>query len=108
MNQLSKVLPGVKIVTFDILAKPTCVPTIQGDYILFDWETFIEIHGAPIAVTLMPPCGPRSRQHPISTHYDAQHNPVSIDAVRADNLVDKSLHDVSVIKKRNPKVQCAM
>ena len=108
MNQLSKVLPGVKIVTFDILAKPTCLPTIQGDYLLFDWEAFIKIHGAPIAVIMMPPCGPRSRQHPIGTHYDAQHNPVSIDAVRADNLVDKSLYDISVIKKHNPQVQWGM
>ena len=108
MNQLSKVLPGVMIVTFDILAKPTCLPTIQGDYVLFDWEAFIKIHGAPIALVLMPPCGPRSRQHPIGKHYDAQHNPVSIDAVRADNLVDKSLHDVKVVKKHNTRVQWVM
>ena len=105
MGPMRNVLPGVKIVTFDILAKPTCTPTIQGDYLLFDWEVFVRDHGAPIAFVLMPPCGPRSRQHSVGTHYDAAHNPVSPEAVRADSLVDKSLYDVVIIKEHRPELQ---
>jgi hypothetical protein len=52
-----------------------------------------------LSFVLTPSCGPRSRQHPIGKWQAS---------TRAVNLVDRSLYDVKVIKKYNPRVQWLM
>lgn len=103
VKPLSSILPAAKIVTFDIQCKFN--PTIQGDYRKFGWYPFIERCGAPAAVIFMPPCSPRSRQHKRGAHYDGEQQPTSLDAVNADQCVDKAIHDIRVISKYNPQLQ---
>ena len=96
-------MPDVLIVTLDI--DPKFKPTIECDYLQFEWQPFIDKHGAPVAIVFTPPCAPRSRQHKVGTHYDHEHRPVSREAMQADDCVHKIVHDVKVVKKTNPDVQ---
>ena len=96
-------MPDVLVVTLDI--DPKFNTTIVCDYLQFEWQPFIDKHGAPIAIVFTPPCGPRSRQHKVGTHYDHEHRPVSQEAMKADDCVHKIVRDVQVVKKANPDLQ---
>jgi hypothetical protein len=96
-------MPEVLVVTLDI--DPKFNTTIVCDYLQFEWQPFIDKHGAPIAIVFTPPCGPRSRQHKVGIHYDHEHRPVSQEAMKADDCVHKIVRDVQVVKKANPDLQ---
>ena len=106
LPEFKKAMPGVKLVTFD--SEKRFEPTILGDYREFYWKEFGEKYGYPIAAVFMPPCGPRSRQHQVGRHYDGNHYPVSIEAVAADQCVEKAMHDIKLLLQLRSNFQFAV
>ena len=106
LPEFKKAMPEVKMITFDTVRRFD--PTVLGDYLEFDWKEFGDQYGYPKAAVFMPPCGARSRQHPIGKHYNVRHQPVSDEAVKADQCVAKAMHDIELLMEVVPNFQFAV